>query len=741
MNKLKQNLIEAAPCVLPPLGMAVLGLTLIYGGAGWFTGLLCFGLVLLCRHFFSGIGNDLFTPYILLLLSPLLLIHYSSMADFRIRVVTLVLLLVIFCAAYGGNKKQFNFSLTTAKPVTVWLMAFLIFGLAAVVLHVQGVGLSGDEPHYLMISQSVINDGDFDLKNNFEEKTYFAYLPVELRFHGGEYNGKLLSFHLPGLSFLLLPFYWIYQWVGGFVPAALYFRLAAALLNAFFALCLFYVLKHTFPQKKITGFWLFFLAIFPLSFHSVHLFPELPAATFMMGAYLAMLGKKKHYWVAGLCLGLVPWFHVKYIPPLVVLTLWILFQWWGRFKPFSVINSLDKEKVKNLFAFFLVPVLSLVLLVIYCKTLYGSFSPTDIFPKENYWGVPWWLRLKVFLAYFLDQRDGLLFYCPLFFLFFFSFKKRFTGKNVLLGMAGIYLFFHAFTTVRGAYSPAGRPVMFISWILILFMAHFYFNVMNLINTKGTVEYRRFRVLVRVLVGLSLFVSVWLFYYPLFVYQPVVAETVERASSFNLFWGSDNITLWRFFPSFLTAPATSHPATYIWIALLLVLMGIYYFKPFKPMTQTLSTSSKSIVMVLLLFLGFSFLYCFYAHVALRNDKKYTDKIISFYNNSGNFIYQPDSKGFRIKAGNTYDIFIDRDLKLSERVTFVFSDTESCQVILRNGRKILFQSWGQKREVFTFALSTLSMVKVKNKWVSHIGFETSILKQTGATTFLWLEIQKP
>jgi hypothetical protein len=34
-----------------------------------------------------------------------------------------------------------------------------------------------------------------------------------------------------------------------------------------------------------------------------------------------------------------------------------------------------------------------------------------------------------------------------------------------------YVFFHAFTTVRGAYAPAGRPLIFITWIFIIFIAN------------------------------------------------------------------------------------------------------------------------------------------------------------------------------------------------------------------------------------------------------------------------------
>jgi hypothetical protein len=726
MDKAKQNL-SAVSLVLTIVGISVLGAVLVYGGAGWGSLLLCIFMIVFFEYIFVFKGKSLFSPYTLMLLSPLLLLNYSSITDFNIRILGFVFLIYIFNAAVSKSKREFKFSLQDARPVTIWLTAFAIFALTSCLLYVQGIHLSGDEPHYIMISQSLVEDGDFDLKNNFEEKTYYSFLPIDLRFHGGEYNGKYLSFHLPGVSFLLLPFYWLFKLLGGLIPPALFFRLAASVINAFFALCLFYLLKMTFPDKKITGFWLFMLCVFPLVFHGNHLYPELPAATLMMAAYLFTFRERKSYLLAGLFLALVPWFHVKYIPPLLVLAGAILYRLLGPFKPFQV----DSGKIHRLFRFFIFPLLSLVLLIVYSKLLYGSFSPTDIFPKESYWGTPWLLRLKVFLAYFLDQRDGLLFYTPLLFLFFFSFKKKWTGKYLLLGIGFVYVFFHAFTTVRGAYAPAGRPLMFVSWILILFSGHFYFNIVEEKEDGGQ------RFAFRALAGLNLFVLAWLFYYPLFVYQPVFAGTVERASGFNLFLGSDFVRLWEFFPSFLTHPETGHAANFAWPGLLVLLLCFYYIKPLNIIKKPLLTSGQPArAAAALLALGLAFIYCFYPHVHLIAKNKHTDRVISFYNNSRNFRFLPDKNGFRIKAGNRYDIFIDRKMVQQDEVTFQFTHTDVNRVTVRNGKRLLFESRGEKTASFTVRLSSLSRLKVMNRIVSHIGFDTD---SSGKNSYLWLEIK--
>ncbi|MCP4220160.1 MAG: hypothetical protein GY765_36350, partial [bacterium] len=456
------------------VGLAALFATLIYGGAGLSITLAVGGMVFFFEYLFNFRKERIFTPYLLMATAPLLLLKYSSLFDFRLRILCLILLIYIVSIACAGKARKLEFSLLQTNGFKIWLIAFLLFCLVSTVLYLRGIHLSGDEPHYLMIAQSLADDGDFDLKNNFTEKAYLSYIPVELRFHGGIYGGRYLSFHLPGLSFLLVPFYWLFKLLGGAVPAALYFRLVASFFNAFFVLMLFHIMRMSFPGRDITGLWLLVTAIFPLAFHSVHLYPELPAATCMMAAYYTAFSRRRNLLLAGLFLSFIPWLHVKYIPPLLVLALAIVYDNVKPLKPFRI----DKEKLKRLMRFLLFPLINFILLTVFCMVLYNTLSPTNIFPKESYWTVPFLLRLKVFFAYFIDQRDGLLLYAPLYFLVFWSFKKRFQGKLLLLGIGFSYVFFHAFTSVRGAYSPAGRPLMFVSWIFVLFIAHYYFNILN-----------------------------------------------------------------------------------------------------------------------------------------------------------------------------------------------------------------------------------------------------------------------
>jgi hypothetical protein len=65
----------------------------------------------------------------------------------------------------------------------------------------------GDEPHYLVITQSLLNDGDLQIENNHANRDYASYIGGELRpdFIERGRNGEIYSIHAPGVSVVVLP--------------------------------------------------------------------------------------------------------------------------------------------------------------------------------------------------------------------------------------------------------------------------------------------------------------------------------------------------------------------------------------------------------------------------------------------------------------------------------------------------------------------------------------------------------
>ncbi|HEX7502452.1 MAG TPA: hypothetical protein VF451_03445, partial [Acidobacteriota bacterium] len=380
--------------VLEAAGLLALFASWAWGDGGWLLLLAACACVIAGEyafHFFEGHSTS---PYPWMLLSPLLLVHYASAGDFRIRLVCFFMLIYILVLAQKPGSTWSKISLNKAGSWQIWLLSFLVFALAAIVFYARGIHLSGDEPHYVMIAQSLVDDHDFDLKNNLENKTYFKYLPVEIPLHGMVHAGRYRSFHLPGVSFLLVPFFYLFNLLGGWIPASLYFRLCAALINAFFALGLFQVMRSLWPEKNTGPPFIFFLVTFPLVFQAIHLFPELPASTLLIYAYLLTRGPRKHYLAAGLLLAGIPWLHFKYVAPMLILALAIMAGTWRN-------GERQKDKIQNLARFLLPQAVSAALLSLYSRMLYGSFNPAIISPEKNFFSIPLLPKIETLLSFFL----------------------------------------------------------------------------------------------------------------------------------------------------------------------------------------------------------------------------------------------------------------------------------------------------------------------------------------------------
>ena len=100
-------------------------------------------------------------------------------------------------------------------------------GLGA--LNARTVGPGGDEPHYLIISQSLLADGDLRIENNHQQRDYRRFWGGELRpdYIKRGLNGEIYSIHAPGLPVLLLPAYAAAGYLGTVMLLCLLAALAA----------------------------------------------------------------------------------------------------------------------------------------------------------------------------------------------------------------------------------------------------------------------------------------------------------------------------------------------------------------------------------------------------------------------------------------------------------------------------------------------------------------------------------
>ena len=97
------------------------------------------------------------------------------------------------------------------------LFAAALAFYVALGLRIPGpAGPQGDEPHFLLMTQSLLSDDDLDLTDELAEREYAGFYAGRLDPHTSPASppGRLYSVHSPGLSALLLPAYAIGGYAG-----------------------------------------------------------------------------------------------------------------------------------------------------------------------------------------------------------------------------------------------------------------------------------------------------------------------------------------------------------------------------------------------------------------------------------------------------------------------------------------------------------------------------------------------
>ena len=216
-----------------------------------------------------------------------------------------------------------------SKPLLASMCLFAILVtvfLASVDIRAtRGASITGDEPFYLLTTQSLIQDRDLDLKNQYEAKSYESFFdhPKGLwRQSVSLEDGKLLSPHNPGLSVLLIPGFL----AGGLIGAQLQMIILTALTFGF----MYLLLTSIIGNRWVT--WLATLSVATSAtpfIYSSEIYPEIPAALILVFSLLLIRNPERTN-IRGtitlvLLLSLLPWFGVKYLPLSALIALWALY--------------------------------------------------------------------------------------------------------------------------------------------------------------------------------------------------------------------------------------------------------------------------------------------------------------------------------------------------------------------------------------------------------------------------------
>ena len=211
--------------------------------------------------------------------------------------------------------------------VTLFVLLVLVYSTSIDIRASRGASITGDEPFYLITTQSLLQDGNLDLRNQYATRSYESFfdhrdglwtqsVPLD--------DGRVVSPHNVGLSLLVLPGFAL----DGLVGVQVQLVLIAALTWA-----LAYVLALRLSGARPGLVWLATLAV-ALSatafIYSSEVYPELPAGLALVGALLVVTGRERLSARPTLAvlvlLSTLPWLGAKYAPLAVLVALYVLWR-------------------------------------------------------------------------------------------------------------------------------------------------------------------------------------------------------------------------------------------------------------------------------------------------------------------------------------------------------------------------------------------------------------------------------
>jgi hypothetical protein len=301
--------------------------------------------------------------------------------------------LLIFAILTTVCSRHLLSSLRGIGPVATSTIAFAFFALVG--RYLPGpAGPQGDEPHYLLIAESLIRDGDIDLKNQFDESAYSKFTSGRLEPHTAPRSpkDKLYAIHTPGLAALVAPGYALLGYTGARLIVSGVVALAVGLL----------VISSKALFGTSSALFVFLAATFasPLPVYANSVFPD-SAAMLSVAATLACLVQmgSSLLVLSSLSIATLPWLHPRFVPLAFLLALSITLRVEFAWRRVLVIWV-------PLFA-------ALGLLLFHFKVLFGNASLSAAYGPGFSSDVSITRAPYGALALLLDRQFGLLLFAPL----------------------------------------------------------------------------------------------------------------------------------------------------------------------------------------------------------------------------------------------------------------------------------------------------------------------------------------
>jgi hypothetical protein len=294
------------------------------------------------------------------------------------------------------------------RTLALWLLLFGVYAATLGLDSFAGSDYGGDEPHYLLAAESIVEDGNVDVLDEYEARSYADFYPHELDRHGEETEGRLNEPHGVGFPLLIAPAYA----VGGVKGVELFLAALAAL-----AMALAYRLAlRVAPDPWAVGAALAVGLSPPLVAYGSAVYPELAAAAALSGAALCALRlderiTRRDAFLCFVLLGSLPWLGTKFVPAGLVIGAFAVRSLWRARRRTLAVGAVELS------------LFSVAIYVAINEAVYGGPTPyaadragetaTDASFPGGYLD-----RAYRLVALFLDRNYGLLRWAPVFVLGF-----------------------------------------------------------------------------------------------------------------------------------------------------------------------------------------------------------------------------------------------------------------------------------------------------------------------------------
>jgi hypothetical protein len=252
------------------------------------------------------------------------------------------------------------------RAIALWFLLFAVYAAGAGIHASPGEDLSAPEAHYLLLTRSIVDDGNLDLSDEYGSAAWRPFYGQELAPLTGPREHGQLEPIAAGFPLLCAPAYAL----GGRIAVELWLAALAAL--GFVAAAS--IARRLVPEPWASGGVIAVGLSPPAVIAATTIAPDAAGASALAGAAALALAARERplarltAW-SGTLLATLPWLAVKLVPPGAVVAA-ALFRWSSR-RQRVLVGLLGIE----------IALFSLVLFVSINDRLYGALTPYGVLPE------------------------------------------------------------------------------------------------------------------------------------------------------------------------------------------------------------------------------------------------------------------------------------------------------------------------------------------------------------------------